>query len=202
MTDTPPTSPPAAAATPPFEGPLADARDQRFMRAALEEARLAQAAGEVPVGAVVVWNDAIVARGHNLPIRSRDPSAHAEMQALRAAAQVIGNYRMPECELYVTLEPCAMCSGAMLHARLRHVVFGATDPKTGAAGSVLDLFAEARLNHQTTIRGGVLADECGQLLRDFFRARRRAQKAVRSAAQSDTEPEAEPSSDSQRKPDA
>lgn len=202
MTDTPPTSPPAATATPPFEGPLADARDQRFMRAALEEARLAQAAGEVPVGAVVVWNDAIVARGHNLPIRSRDPSAHAEMQALRAAAQVIGNYRMPECELYVTLEPCAMCSGAMLHARLRHVVFGATDPKTGAAGSVLDLFAEARLNHQTTIRGGVLADECGQLLRDFFRARRRAQKAVRSAAQSDTEPEAEPSSDSQRKPDA
>lgn len=181
MTDTPPPSP-TAAATPPFEGPLADERDQRFMRAALEEARLAEAAGEVPVGAVVVWNDAIIARGHNVPIRSRDPSAHAEMQALRAAAQVVGNYRMPECELYVTLEPCAMCSGAMLHARLRHVVFGATDPKTGAAGSVLDLFAEARLNHQTTIRGGVLADECGQLLRDFFRARRRAQKADRAAA--------------------
>ena len=210
MTDTPQPSPTATTATPPFEGPLADERDQRYMRAALEEARLAQAAGEVPVGAVVVWNDAIIARGHNLPIRSRDPSAHAEMQALRAAAQVIGNYRMPECELYVTLEPCAMCSGAMLHARLRHVVFGATDPKTGAAGSVLDLFAEARLNHQTTIRGGVLADECGQMLRDFFRARRRAQKADRTAAQAgtesgtepDTEPSTEPSSDSQGKPDA
>lgn len=152
------------------------ARDIGFMRAALEEARRAEAAGEVPVGAVVVWNDQIIARGHNLPIRSVDPSAHAEMQALRAAAQVIGNYRMPECELYVTLEPCVMCSGAMLHARLKHVVYGASDPKTGAAGSVLDLFAEARLNHQTRIRGGVLADECGQLLRDFFAARRRARK--------------------------
>ncbi|WP_456281446.1 tRNA adenosine(34) deaminase TadA [Cupriavidus sp. JZ107] len=209
MTDTPPPSPIAATgaiATPPFEGPLADARDQRFMRAALEEARLAEAAGEVPVGAVVVWNDAIIARGHNLPIRSRDPSAHAEMQALRAAAQVVGNYRMPECDLYVTLEPCAMCSGAMLHARLRHVVFGATDPKTGAAGSVLDLFAEARLNHQTTIRGGVLADECGQLLRDFFRARRRAQKADRAGGQAVTEPgngsATDPSSDPQGTPDA
>nr|WP_261634706.1 tRNA adenosine(34) deaminase TadA [Cupriavidus gilardii] len=155
------------------------ARDIRFMRAALEEARLAEKAGEVPVGAVVVWGDEIIARGHNLPIGAVDPSAHAEMQALRAAARIVGNYRMPECELYVTLEPCAMCSGAMLHARLRHVVFGATDPKTGAAGSVLDLFAEARLNHQTTVRGGVLADECGQMLRDFFAARRRARKAVR-----------------------
>lgn len=155
------------------------ARDIRFMRAALEEARLAEKAGEVPVGAVVVWGDEIIARGHNLPIGAVDPSAHAEMQALRAAARIVGNYRMPECELYVTLEPCAMCSGAMLHARLRHVVFGATDPKTGAAGSVLDLFAEVRLNHQTTVRGGVLADECGQMLRDFFAARRRARKEVR-----------------------
>ncbi|MGY8527373.1 tRNA adenosine(34) deaminase TadA [Paracidovorax citrulli] len=146
------------------------------MREAIAEARLAEAAGEVPVGAVVVWKGEIIARGHNLPIRSVDPSAHAEMQALRAAAQVIGNYRMPECELYVTLEPCVMCSGAILHARLQHVVYGAADPKTGAAGSVLDLFAEARLNHQTAVRGGVLAAECGQLLRDFFAARRRARK--------------------------
>lgn len=159
------------------------ARDRHYMAAALAEARLAEAAGEVPVGAVVVWNDRIIARGHNLPIRSVDPSAHAEMQALRAAAQVLGNYRMPECELYVTLEPCAMCSGAILHARLRHVVFGATDPKTGAAGSVVDLFAQASLNHQTEVTRGVMADECGQLLRDFFGARRRAQKAAQQAAQ-------------------
>lgn len=158
-------------------------RDRFYMTAALEEARLAEAAGEVPVGAVVVWNDQIIARGHNLPIRSVDPSAHAEMQALRAAAKVLGNYRMPECELYVTLEPCAMCSGAILHARLRHVVFGATDPKTGAAGSVVDLFAQATLNHQTTLARGVMADECGQMLRDFFGARRRAQKAAQKAAQ-------------------
>lgn len=164
---------PAAAVVP---GSAEDERDLRFMREAVAEARLAEAAGEVPVGAVVVWKGEIIARGHNLPIRSVDPSAHAEMQALRAAAQVIGNYRMPECELYVTLEPCVMCSGAILHARLQHVVYGAADPKTGAAGSVLDLFAEARLNHQTAVRGGVLAAECGQLLRDFFAARRRARK--------------------------
>jgi len=158
------------------------ARDRHYMQAALDEARLAEAAGEVPVGAVVVWNDRIIARGHNLPITSVDPSAHAEMQALRAAAQVLGNYRMPECELYVTLEPCAMCSGAILHARMRHVVFGATDPKTGAAGSVVNLFAEAQLNHQTTLTGGVMSAECGQMLKDFFGARRRAQKAARAQA--------------------
>lgn len=158
-------------------------RDRRYMQAALDEARKAEAAGEVPVGAVVVWNDQIIARGHNLPIRSVDPSAHAEMQALRAAALVIGNYRMPECELYVTLEPCVMCSGAILHARIRHVVFGATDPKTGAAGSVLNLFEQAQLNHQTTITGGVLADDCSRMLKDFFGARRRAQKAAQKAAQ-------------------
>jgi tRNA(adenine34) deaminase len=175
---------------PDFTGPGAAERDAHFMRAALEEARLAEAAGEVPVGAVVVWNDTIIARGHNLPIRSVDPSAHAEMQALRAAAQVIGNYRMPECELYVTLEPCAMCSGAILHARMRHVVFGARDPKTGAAGSVVDLFAEARLNHQTTVTGGVLAGDCGQMLKDFFGARRKAQKAAQKAAQQSASSEA------------
>ncbi|WP_354682224.1 tRNA adenosine(34) deaminase TadA [Cupriavidus necator] len=187
MPDTPPLPPLAplplhAPRALPDDPAEAAARDAHYMRAALEEARLAEAAGEVPVGAVVVWNDTIIARGHNLPIRSVDPSAHAEMQALRAAAQVIGNYRMPECELYVTLEPCAMCSGAILHARLRHVVFGASDPKTGAAGSVVNLFAQAQLNHQTTITGGVLADTCGQMLKDFFGARRKAQKAARTNA--------------------
>ncbi len=165
------------------------ARDAHYMRAAMDEARLAEAAGEVPVGAVVVWNDAIIARGHNLPITSMDPSAHAEMRAMRAAAQVLGNYRMPECELYVTLEPCAMCSGAILHARLRHVVFGAADPKTGAAGSVVNLFEQAQLNHQTTITGGVLAADCGQMLKDFFGARRRAQKAAQLAARTLSDPE-------------
>ncbi|PVY80705.1 tRNA-adenosine deaminase [Cupriavidus alkaliphilus] len=182
----PPSPPPLPLRAPralPDDPAQAAERDARYMRAALEEARLAEAAGEVPVGAVVVWNDTIIARGHNLPIRSVDPSAHAEMQALRAAAQVIGNYRMPECELYVTLEPCAMCSGAILHARLRHVVFGASDPKTGAAGSVVNLFEQAQLNHQTSITGGVLAEPCGQMLKDFFGARRRAQKAAQKAAQ-------------------
>jgi tRNA(adenine34) deaminase len=178
-----PIIPPQPADAGPDRALAALERDRRYMRAALDEARLAQAAGEVPVGAVVVCNDAIIARGHNLPIRSVDPSAHAEMQALRAAAQVIGNYRMPECELYVTLEPCVMCSGAILHARIRHVVFGATDPKTGAAGSVLNLFEQAQLNHQTTITGGVLADDCSRMLKDFFGGRRRAQKAAQKTAQ-------------------
>lgn len=178
-----PILPPQPADPAPDRALAALERDRRYMQAALDEARLAQAAGEVPVGAVVVWNDAIIARGHNLPIRSVDPSAHAEMQALRAAAQVIGNYRMPECELYVTLEPCVMCSGAILHARIRHVVFGATDPKTGAAGSVLNLFEQAQLNHQTTITGGVLAEDCSRMLKDFFGGRRRAQKAAQKAAQ-------------------
>ncbi|NUA25213.1 tRNA adenosine(34) deaminase TadA [Cupriavidus basilensis] len=181
---TEPTLPPEASlASPDLSMDPALARDRRYMQAALDEARLAEAAGEVPVGAVVVWNDTIIARGHNLPIRSVDPSAHAEMQALRAAARMIGNYRMPECELYVTLEPCVMCSGAILHARIRHVVFGATDPKTGAAGSVLNLFEQAQLNHQTTIAGGVMADACSRMLKDFFGGRRRAQKAAQKAAQ-------------------
>ncbi|AJG19687.1 tRNA adenosine(34) deaminase TadA [Cupriavidus basilensis] len=181
---TEPTLPPEASlASPDLSMDPALERDRRYMQAALDEARLAEAAGEVPVGAVVVWNDTIIARGHNLPIRSVDPSAHAEMQALRAAARVIGNYRMPECELYVTLEPCVMCSGAILHARIRHVVFGATDPKTGAAGSVLNLFEQAQLNHQTTIAGGVMADACSRMLKDFFGGRRRAQKAAQKAAQ-------------------
>lgn len=150
--------------------------EEQMMLFALEAAREAQALGEVPVGAVLVREGQVIARGFNRPISAHDPSAHAEMCALRAAAQVLGNYRLPDCELYVTLEPCAMCAGAMLHARLKKVIFGAHDPKTGAAGSVIDLFAEARLNHQTTVTGGVLAQECGDLLRAFFAARRNAAK--------------------------
>jgi tRNA(adenine34) deaminase len=150
--------------------------DPDFMRAALEQARQAVSAGEVPVGAVVVRHGRIIASGRNQPLATHDPTAHAEIVALRAAAQVLGNYRLDDCELFVTLEPCAMCSGAMLHARLKRVVFGATDPKTGAAGSIIDLFAQERLNHQTAVQGGVLADECGALLSGFFRERRDEQK--------------------------
>ena len=142
------------------------------MREALAQARLAQAAGEVPVGAVVVHGDTIVGRGHNAPVSSHDPTAHAEMRALQAAARTLGNYRLDGCELFVTLEPCAMCSGAMLHARLARVVYAAADPKTGAAGSIVDLFGQQRLNHQTALTGGVLAAECGALLTTFFRQRR------------------------------
>lgn len=150
--------------------------DADYMGLALQEARAAAAAGEVPVGAVVVHRGQVVGIGRNAPITGHDPTAHAEIVALRSAAQALGNYRLDDCDLYVTLEPCAMCSGAMLHARLRRVVFGAADPKTGAAGSVLNLFAEERLNHQTAVQGGVLADECGALLSGFFRARREEQK--------------------------
>ena len=160
----------------PSDQPRVSADAEAFMRAALAEARKAGAAGEVPVGAVVVSGGAVIATGFNQPIGSHDPCAHAEMLALRAAAARLGNYRLPECELYVTLEPCAMCAGAMLHARLKKVIFGAHDPKTGAAGSVVDLFAEARLNHRTEVAGAVLAEECGALLKDFFAARRRHQR--------------------------
>ncbi|MGI9216800.1 MAG: tRNA adenosine(34) deaminase TadA [Hydrogenophaga sp.] len=152
--------------------------DQDFMRAALAQAQEAAAAGEVPVGAVVVRHGEIIARGRNSPITAHDPTAHAEIVALRAAAQALGNYRLDDCELFVTLEPCAMCSGAMLHSRLRRVVFGAADPKTGVAGSVLNLFHEPRLNHQTAVQGGVLADECGALLSAFFRQRRGQQRQL------------------------
>jgi len=150
--------------------------DQAMMQLALNEARTAMAAGEVPVGAVVVRNGQVIGTGRNAPIDAHDPTAHAEINAIRAAAKVLGNYRLDDCELYVTLEPCAMCSGAMLHARLKRVVFGAADPKTGAAGSVIDLFAQARLNHQTDLQGGVLAAESGALLQTFFSERRAAQR--------------------------
>jgi tRNA(adenine34) deaminase len=151
------------------------------MQLALAEAARAGEAGEVPVGAIVVKEGAVIATGFNAPIGLSDPSAHAEMRALRAAAQVLGNYRLPGCELYVTLEPCAMCAGAIMHARLARVVYAAPDPKTGAAGSVLDLFGYAQLNHHTEVVGGVLAEEAGQMLKDFFAARRRAAKQQRSA---------------------
>ena len=146
--------------------------DEIFMRLALAQAQAAFAAGEVPVGAVVVRRGEVISTGRNAPIDGHDPTAHAELNALRAAARVLGNYRLNECELYVTLEPCAMCSGAMLNARLKRVVFGALNTKTGAAGSVINLFAEARLNHQTALQGGVLADESAALLQTFFKQRR------------------------------
>ncbi|SDM39368.1 tRNA(adenine34) deaminase [Oryzisolibacter propanilivorax] len=146
------------------------------MRQALVQAERARAAGEVPVGAVLVRGDELVATGRNAPLAECDPSAHAEMAALRAGGRQLANYRLSGCTLYVTLEPCAMCAGAMLHARVDRVVYGAADPKTGAAGSVLDLFAEPRLNHHTQVQGGVLADECAAQLGDFFRQRRLQQR--------------------------
>jgi tRNA(adenine34) deaminase len=148
--------------------------DLAMMQLALDQARVAANAGEVPVGAVLVFEGEVVATGYNRPIGLHDPTAHAEIRALRAASERLGNYRLPGCQLYVTLEPCVMCAGAMMHARLSRVVWGAADPKTGAAGSVLDLFAEGRINHQTRSTGGVLAEECGALLRQFFVARRRS----------------------------
>ena len=156
--------------------------DEHFMQLALAQARAAAAVGEVPVGAVLVRGGEVLATGRNAPVAEHDPTAHAEIAALRAGAQALGNYRLGDCTLYVTLEPCAMCSGAMLHARLARVVFGAPDPKTGAAGSVLDLFANARINHQTQVQGGVLAPECAALLEDFFQARRSAQRTQALAA--------------------
>ena len=146
--------------------------DETLMRAALEEARAAAEAGEVPIGAVAVIGGEVVARGQNRVLRDVDPTAHAEIVAMRAAAKAIGNYRLVDCELFVTLEPCAMCAGAMMHARLKRLVYGAADPKAGAAGSVLEVLNHPRLNHQMAITAGVLAEECGALLREFFRERR------------------------------
>ena len=146
--------------------------DRQFMQQALEQAGLAALAGEVPVGAVIVRNGEVIARAFNQPITKHDPSAHAEMLVLRQAALSEENYRLPGTTLYVTLEPCTMCAGAMLHARVDRIVYGAADPKTGAAGSVLDVFSSKQINHQTVVEGGVMAQECGQLLRDFFKERR------------------------------
>ena len=148
------------------------AEDAVWMGVALETAAQAAQRGEVPVGAVVVKDGVVLGRGGNAPIGCHDPTAHAEIAALRAAASTLGNYRLPGCSLYVTLEPCAMCAGAILHARITRVVYGARDPKSGACGSVVDLFAEPRLNFHATVTGGVRADECGALLSAFFAARR------------------------------
>ena len=153
--------------------------DLGFMQLALRQAQAAADAGEVPVGAVVVRAGQVIASGHNAPLSSQDPTAHAEVQAIRAAAHAVGNYRLDDCTLYVTLEPCTMCCGAALHARFKRVVFGASEPKTGAAGSVLNVFANAALNHQTQVTGGVMADACAQVLHDFFEQRRAQQQSTK-----------------------
>jgi tRNA(adenine34) deaminase len=162
----------------PFLTRLIVMTDADYMRHALELARLAQNAGEVPVGALVVKDGEIIGRGFNAPISRHDPSAHAEMMALRDAAHNIGNYRLVGCELFVTLEPCMMCAGAIMHARIARLMYGASDSKTGACGSVLNVFAEPRLNHHTDMAGGVLADECGLMLSNFFALRRTQQKVT------------------------
>jgi tRNA(adenine34) deaminase len=151
--------------------------DAMFMAMALDQAHNGWAMGEVPVGAVLVRDGQVLATGFNQPIANHDPTAHAEIQAMRAAAELLGNYRLAGCTLYVTLEPCAMCAGAIQHARIARLVYGARDPKTGACGSVVDLFAEPRLNHHTVVNGGVLADRCGRLLSDFFAERRALRRA-------------------------
>jgi len=155
--------------------------DEHWMRRALELARAGEGAGEVPVGAVLVRDGEVLGEGWNAPIGRCDPTAHAEIVALRHAAQLLENYRLPECELFVTLEPCAMCAMALMHARFKRVVFAATDPKTGVAGSVLDLFAQKQLNHHTQIVGGVMAEASSQLLKQFFAERRAQIKADRDA---------------------
>ncbi len=154
---------------------IAPMNDEFFMREAISLARAAECLGEVPVGAVVVCDGEIVGRGFNSPIGENDPTAHAEIAALRDAARNLGNYRLPGCELFVTLEPCAMCAGAIMHARIARVVYAARDPKTGVHGSVVDLFAVERLNHHTEVAGGVLENECSTMLSGFFAARRKRQ---------------------------
>lgn len=147
-------------------------QDEDFMRMAIALAQTAASQGEVPVGAVVVKNGEVIGRGSNAPISLSDPTAHAEIRAMREAAQHLGNYRLVDCTLYVTLEPCAMCSGAIQHARIARLVYGASDPKTGCCGSVVDLMAEQKLNHHCEVTQAVLAEECGSLLSSFFRQRR------------------------------
>jgi tRNA(adenine34) deaminase len=169
--------------------------EERAMRQALDQAHNAWLVGEVPVGAVILRDDAdgvpqVVATGYNRPITTTDPTAHAELVALRHAAQLLDNYRLPDCTIVVTLEPCAMCAMALIHARFKRVVFGARDPKTGAAGSVIDLFALPQLNHQTAVAGGCMEAECGNLLREFFAERRAAHK-IRQAALNPAPPDDE-----------
>lgn len=150
------------------------ATDEMWMSRALELAKLAEQAGEVPVGAVIVQDDKVIADGWNRPVSSHDPSGHAEILAMRQAGEKLQNYRLTDATLYVTLEPCAMCAGAIIHARIKRVLFGAPDPRTGAAGSVLNILDDGRLNHRPDVQGGVLADQCGKLLQVFFRRRRKA----------------------------
>ena len=178
---------------------MPSAQDESAMRLALDQAQNAWLVGEVPVGAVVVRDSPtgrqVVATGYNRPVTDHDPTAHAEIVALRHAAKLLGNYRLPECEVYVTLEPCAMCAMALLHARVKRVVYGALDPKAGAAGSVVDIFGTPALNHHTRIEGGVLADESATVLRSFFAERReqfRQRRATGVAAPADTNFSIEP----------
>lgn len=153
-----------------------EAEDVEFMRLALREARRAFKEEEVPVGAVIIQNGRVIARAHNRPRHLNDPTAHAEILALRRAGRKVGNYRLTECSLYVTIESCAMCAGAIIQARLRRVVFGARDPKAGAGGSALSVLNHPKLNHQVEVSSGVLGDDCASILRDFFRARRKMKR--------------------------
>jgi tRNA(adenine34) deaminase len=163
--------------------PLFTPADEYAMRLALDQAHNAWLVGEVPVGAVITRGGQVIATGYNRPITTHDPTAHAEIVALRHAATLLENYRLPECELYVTLEPCAMCAMALMHARFKRVVFATRDPKTGVAGSVIDLFGQPQLNHHTRIEGGLMAEASAQLLRDFFNERREAARARRAERQ-------------------
>jgi tRNA(adenine34) deaminase len=168
---------------PPMNAALFTPADEYAMRLALDQAHNAWLVGEVPVGAVITRGGQVIATGYNRPITTHDPTAHAEIVALRHAAALLENYRLPECEIFVTLEPCAMCAMALMHARFKRVVFAATDPKTGVAGSVIDLFAQPKLNHHTRIERGLMADASAQLLRDFFAERREAARARRAERQ-------------------
>lgn len=159
---------------------MSDVNDALWMQAALDLARSGAMAGEVPVGAVVVKDGQIIGRGYNQPISSHDPTAHAEIMALRDAASHLQNYRLSDCTLVVTMEPCVMCAGAILHARIARLVYGAREYKTGAHGSVMDVFAEPRLNHHCEVQEGVLAEECAALISGFFDARRQAKRTVES----------------------
>ena len=172
------------------EASISSAQDAYAMRLALDQAHNAWLAGEVPVGAVIMRVGQVIATGYNRPITTHDPTAHAEIVALRHAANLLGNYRLPECEIFVTLEPCAMCAMALMHARIKRVVFAAPDPKTGVAGSVIDLFAEKALNHHTCVEGGLLAESSAALLRQFFAERRESARQLRARRQSERHREA------------
>ena len=171
---------------------MSNPADEHAMRIALDQAHNAWLVGEVPVGAVIMRAGQVIATGYNRPITEHDPTAHAEIVALRHAATLLANYRLPECELFVTLEPCAMCAMALMHARFKRVVFGALDPKTGAAGSVINLFDNPQLNHHTQLEGGLLADDCAKVLRDFFVERREQYRQRRAAAGQGAEEPDEP----------